>query len=112
MPREDCGPHAERSPQRDEHEEPLWVRAFLQTDESRPRGERGDERGGEGFFQDIGLGEGADVAWLAKRHAVTILPAVSSLRALRRFARPTPAREPFGGFGDPLLGGEGARKRN
>lgn len=55
----------------------------------------------------VGLGEHAPLAWLAKKYAVTVLPAVSSLRALREFARPPASTEPFGGFGDPVLGGAG-----
>jgi len=43
--------------------------------------------------------------WLIKRHAVTILPAVSSLRALREFAAAEKAKEPFIGYGDPDFGG-------
>ena len=45
------------------------------------------------------------VPWLAKKYALTTLPSVSSLRALRRFATATQATKPFGGFGDPLLKG-------
>jgi CHAT domain-containing protein/tetratricopeptide (TPR) repeat protein len=45
------------------------------------------------------------VKWLARDHAVTILPAVSSLKALRRVARPTSARRVMIGFGNPLLDG-------
>lgn len=41
--------------------------------------------------------------WLAKRYATTVLPAVSSLRALRRFVRATAAPQPFLGIGDPAL---------
>ncbi|MBI3372430.1 MAG: CHAT domain-containing protein [Betaproteobacteria bacterium] len=53
----------------------------------------------------------AEVAWLIKRYAITVLPAVSSLRALRAFARTNPGSEPFVGFGDPVLGrsGQGSR---
>ncbi|MBI3373930.1 MAG: tetratricopeptide repeat protein [Betaproteobacteria bacterium] len=53
----------------------------------------------------------AEVAWLIKRYAITVLPAVSSLRALRAFARANPGSEPFVGFGDPVLGrsGQGSR---
>lgn len=47
-----------------------------------------------------------EVPWLARERALTVLPSVSSLRALRRFAKPARAREPFVGFGDPLLEGE------
>ncbi|TNF18179.1 MAG: CHAT domain-containing protein [Rhodobacteraceae bacterium] len=45
--------------------------------------------------------------WLLKRHALTTLPNVSALRALRQVARPRieEAGAPsFVGFGDPLLG--------
>ena len=42
-------------------------------------------------------------AWLARRHAITVLPSVASLKALRRFARTSQAKEPFIGFGNPLL---------
>jgi CHAT domain-containing protein len=44
--------------------------------------------------------------WLARDHAVTILPAVSSLKALRRVARPSAATKPLIGFGNPLLDGD------
>ena len=45
----------------------------------------------------------AKVAWLAKSHAVTILPSISSLKALRQFARASKAAHAFIGFGNPLL---------
>jgi tetratricopeptide (TPR) repeat protein len=45
------------------------------------------------------------VAWLARGHAVTILPAVSSLKALRRVGKPSTASKPMIGFGNPLLDG-------
>jgi len=52
------------------------------------------------------------VAWLAKKYAVTTLPSVGSLRALRAFAKGEPGRDPFLGFGDPVLqGGGDARRR-
>lgn len=41
--------------------------------------------------------------WLIKRHAFNALPAISSLRALRATARPTGAKQPFVGVGDPLF---------
>jgi CHAT domain-containing protein len=53
----------------------------------------------------------AAVAWLAKRHAFTVLPSVSSLRALRVFARAAPGTEPFGGFGNPVLDGSPEQAR-
>jgi CHAT domain-containing protein len=43
--------------------------------------------------------------WLARAHPVSILPAVSSLKALRGVARPSAATRPFIGFGNPLLDG-------
>ncbi|MBL4720096.1 MAG: CHAT domain-containing protein [Alphaproteobacteria bacterium] len=41
--------------------------------------------------------------WLARAVAISVLPAVSGLRALRRFARKSRATKPFLGIGDPLL---------
>jgi CHAT domain-containing protein/tetratricopeptide (TPR) repeat protein len=48
-------------------------------------------------------------AWLAREHAITVLPAVSSLKALRRVGRPSAAQRPMIGFGNPLLDGPDAR---
>ena len=45
-------------------------------------------------------------AWLIRDHALTVLPAVSSLKALRRVARPSAATRPMIGFGNPLLDGD------
>jgi CHAT domain-containing protein/tetratricopeptide (TPR) repeat protein len=50
-----------------------------------------------------------DVAWLARKHAITVLPAVSSLGALRELAKQSHATEPYIGFGDPLLDGDPAK---
>jgi CHAT domain-containing protein len=47
----------------------------------------------------------SDHAWLAKQFAITTLPTVSSLRALRKFAKATKASDPFTGFGNPSLSG-------
>ena len=47
----------------------------------------------------------ANVAWLGRKHAVTVLPSLSSLGALRRLARPSEAKRPYLGFGNPLLSG-------
>jgi CHAT domain-containing protein len=44
-------------------------------------------------------------AWLARGHALTVLPSAASLVALRRNARPSSAAEPFIGFGNPVLAG-------
>jgi len=53
----------------------------------------------------------ADAAWLARRHAITILPSVASLKALRQFAKTSTASEPFIGFGNPLLTGPEGKDR-
>lgn len=45
------------------------------------------------------------VAWLARDHALTVLPSAASLIALRRNAKPSSAPEPFIGFGNPVLAG-------
>jgi CHAT domain-containing protein/Tfp pilus assembly protein PilF len=44
-----------------------------------------------------------DAAWLLKRQAVSILPSVSSLKALRGFTRRDQAIKPMTGFGDPVF---------
>jgi CHAT domain-containing protein len=44
-----------------------------------------------------------DVAWLLKRHAITVLPSVASLKALRQFAKKTTAPNHYVAFGNPLL---------
>jgi CHAT domain-containing protein/tetratricopeptide (TPR) repeat protein len=46
------------------------------------------------------------VQWIIRDHALTILPAVSSLKSLREFAKQSRASEPYIGFGNPLLDGE------
>ena len=43
-------------------------------------------------------------AWLGQRQAITVLPSVGSLKALRE-AKASAAPEPFAGFGNPLLTG-------
>lgn len=48
----------------------------------------------------------AGVAWLARSTAITVLPAVPSLKALRQSAKPSAAPEPFIGFGNPDLKGD------
>jgi CHAT domain-containing protein len=47
-------------------------------------------------------------AWLGARQPITMLPSVSSLRALRRTSQPEPAPEAYLGIGDPTLTGTGA----
>ncbi len=52
--------------------------------------------------------EGTDaraLPWLIRDHALTVLPAVSSLKALRSVGRPSAAPYPMIGFGNPLLDG-------
>jgi CHAT domain-containing protein/tetratricopeptide (TPR) repeat protein len=49
---------------------------------------------------------GRSVDWLVRDHAITVLPAVSSIKALRAFAKQSHASEPYIGFGNPLLDGE------
>jgi CHAT domain-containing protein len=48
-------------------------------------------------------------AWFARSHALTILPSVSSLKALRQFAKESYANRSLIGFGNPLLDGPDAR---
>jgi CHAT domain-containing protein/tetratricopeptide (TPR) repeat protein len=54
-------------------------------------------------------GDHRAAAWLARDHAITVLPAVSSLKALRRVGKPSAAPRPMIGFGNPLLDGPGRR---
>jgi CHAT domain-containing protein/tetratricopeptide (TPR) repeat protein len=48
------------------------------------------------------LGLYRNAAWLVKRHAVTVLPSVASLKALRVLAKSAAAGKPMIGFGDPV----------
>jgi CHAT domain-containing protein/tetratricopeptide (TPR) repeat protein len=45
-------------------------------------------------------------AWLIRRHAVTVLPSVASLRALRTQTQGEQGGKPLLGFGDPVFGPE------
>ncbi|HVG52016.1 MAG TPA: CHAT domain-containing protein, partial [Xanthobacteraceae bacterium] len=49
-----------------------------------------------------------DVAWLARTHAVTVIPSANALRTLRRTPPVTAKRELMIGFGDPLFSKEQA----
>lgn len=51
------------------------------------------------------------VAWLLNERAITVLPSVPSLRALRSFAKDSRAQKPFIGFGDPVLQRSSGDKR-
>jgi len=53
-------------------------------------------------LDDLGAYRG--VAWLQRRHAVTVLPSVASLRALRTFVAKDRGAKPMIGFGDPIFG--------
>ena len=44
-----------------------------------------------------------DAAWLIKRQAVSVLPSVASLKALRSFARKDESTKAMIGFGDPVF---------
>lgn len=55
----------------------------------------------------VGAYAGAD--WFGRRNAITVLPAISSLIALRRPANASAASEPYLGFGNPLLDGPDER---
>lgn len=54
-----------------------------------------------------GGGDLAKAPWLVKRFATTVLPSVSSLKALRQVARKSVASKPFLGVGNPVLDGDG-----
>jgi CHAT domain-containing protein len=49
------------------------------------------------------IGSYRDAAWLVKRQAVSVLPALASLKALRQVARRDPSARPMVGFGDPVF---------
>ena len=49
-----------------------------------------------------------DVPWLARTHAVTVLPSVASLKTLRGLPPGDPGRKAFAGFGDPWFSEEQA----
>jgi CHAT domain-containing protein len=44
-----------------------------------------------------------EATWLIKRHAISILPSVASLKVLRSVARKTEGAKPMIGFGDPVF---------
>jgi CHAT domain-containing protein len=49
-----------------------------------------------------------DVAWLARSHAVTIVPSASAIVTLRRLPRGSPTRDKLIGFGDPYFNADEA----
>jgi CHAT domain-containing protein/Tfp pilus assembly protein PilF len=52
-----------------------------------------------------------DIAWLVRDYAVSVLPAVSSLRALHQTGLPRVADKPFLGIGNPVLAGDPGSER-
>ena len=54
----------------------------------------------------------AGARWLIRDHAITVLPAVASLKALRRTGKPSAAPKPMIGFGNPLLDGNQAHPQH
>lgn len=53
----------------------------------------------------------ANIPWLIREFSFTNLPAVTSLRALRKYPAKQLATEPFVGFGDPVLKGAAGNAR-
>src|SRR5262249_49523836 len=57
------------------------------------------------------LADHRDIAWLMRDYALTVLPSVGSLRALRQFTAAGHGTLPFIGIGDPVLTGSLADAR-
>jgi CHAT domain-containing protein len=57
------------------------------------------------------FGEYAQVAWLARSHAISHIPSAATLLALKRLPATTGMRQSFVGFGDPDFGGARAPAR-
>lgn len=54
----------------------------------------------------------SEIAWLGRRHAITVLPSLASLAPLRRLAKSSAGRMPYIGIGNPLLTGpDGSDRR-
>jgi tetratricopeptide (TPR) repeat protein len=53
----------------------------------------------------------ASAPWLARKHALTVLPSAAGLKLLRQFAKTSKATQPFLGFGNPLLLGPDGNDR-
>jgi CHAT domain-containing protein/tetratricopeptide (TPR) repeat protein len=51
-----------------------------------------------------------DVPWLARTHAVTLVPSAGALRTLRQLPPGPTTRDPFIGFGDPIFSVEQAKE--
>ena len=52
------------------------------------------------------------VDWLIKDYSFSVLPSISSIRALRHIAKPIMGKQPFIGFGAPVLTDEPVKKRS
>ena len=52
--------------------------------------------------------EASKLSWLIRKHSLTVLPAVSSLKALRWSAKADAGNNPYLGVGNPLLEGQDA----
>ena len=77
-------------------------RGLFAAMEEKPLGAEGKER--------VLFSKYKDISWLARTHAITTLPSVASLKALRtRKALKRPER-PFAGFGDPFFNEEHAKE--
>ena len=57
------------------------------------------------------VSEYSKIAWLIRKYAMTTLPSVRSLRALRVFAKRAKSVQPFLGIGDPKLEGDTGSNR-
>jgi CHAT domain-containing protein len=66
-------------------------------------------RGGATVSDPLGLAPYREAAWLGARQSITVLPAVSSLKALRAHAKARRAGKVYLGIGNPLLDGPDAR---
>ncbi|MGA7805129.1 tetratricopeptide repeat protein [Bradyrhizobium sp.] len=61
-------------------------------------------------FSDYKPSDYQAVDWLVRRQAISVVPAASSLVALRRFAQAKHGTDPFAGFGDPIFDGSGEKR--
>ena len=61
------------------------------------------EKSAQPVTQTSDIARYRDAAWLIKRQAVSVLPSVASLRALRLLARKAEGKKAMIGFGDPIF---------
>ncbi len=61
---------------------------------------------------DIPFAKYREVPWLARTHAVTMIPSLAALRSVRQLPIVSATREKFIGFGDPLFNAEQAAAGN